>query len=140
MFLLVSHYELCSTFLPQSYLYCLYCSLSPTYLQTLVILVLAGILTLFGHAYPYKHRLTNISEVVILTNFIILLAIRQTPYVIDEYFQFPNEEEEGRCSDQTVKGVATISWILLPLYYLPVLVFAVVIAVRIALYGGPVLW
>ncbi|CAI8057065.1 hypothetical protein GBAR_LOCUS31079 [Geodia barretti] len=107
---------------------------------TLVILVLAGILALFGHAHPYKHRLTNISEVAVLTNFIILLALRQTPYVIDEYFQFPSEEGEGGCGDNVPRGVATISWILLPLYYLPVLVFAVLIIARIVLYGAPPLW
>ena len=115
-------------------------SISPLPIQTLVILVLAGILTLFGHVHPYKHRLTNLSEVAVLANFIILLALRQTPYVIDEYFQFPSEEGEGGCGDHVPKGVATISWILLPLYYLPVLVFAVLVIAHIVLCGAPPLW
>ena len=126
--------------LPKFVLVHLYTNSLPVSFQTAAILVLAVILAVYGHIQPYKHRLTNLCEVANLMDFIILLSLRKTPSVIDKYFQFPDNDGSSGCDDHTPKGVATISWVLLPVYYLPVLLFIAVAATHTALYTAPAIW
>ena len=99
----------------------LYNSHKTVSLQIVVILILAITLAIQGHVQPYKHYWTNICEVVVLVDFIILLALRETKFFIDEYFRFPSDTGDDGCGNLTPKSVAIISWALLPLYYFPVL-------------------
>lgn len=71
-------------------------------------------------------------------NFLLLLLIEATSDIHDAYFTFPpilqsNVTSQGECLDSQT-GIAAITWILMPLYYLPLLVFAVVAGVYLVLY------
>ena len=68
-------------------------------------------------------------------NFLLLLLIEATSDIRDLYFTFPPllQRFDSECVDSPT-GIAPITWILMPLYYLPLLVFAVVACVYLAVY------
>ena len=101
-------------------------------------LVLAIIITVYGFVQPYKSLTANLLEIGVQVNFFVLLLIEATPGIRDLYFNFPsllqsNVTSEPECVD-SLTGIAPITWILMPFYYLPLLVFAVVACVYLALY------
>ena len=107
-------------------------------------LVLAIIITVYGFVQPYKSQTANLLEMGVQVNFLLLLLIEATSNIRELYFTFPpllqsnatsesNVTSEPECVD-TLTGIAPITWILMPFYYLPLLVFAVVACVYLALY------
>ena len=106
-------------------------------------LVLAIIITVYGFVQPYKSLTANLLEIGVQVNFFVLLLIEATSGIRDLYFNFPsllqsNMTSEPECVD-SLTGIAPITWILMPFYYLPLLVFAVVACVYLALYLAPYL-
>ena len=84
-------------------------------------------MTIYSYIQPYKSRLANVFETAINLNFLLLLTISSTSFFTDDFFLFPSfanvTESTGKESYCTsVEGVAGISWILMPLFYLPVVV------------------
>ena len=101
-------------------------------------LVLATIITVYGFVQPYKSRTANLLEMGVQVNFLLLLLIEATSNIRDLYFTFPpllqsNVTSEPECVDSPT-GIAPITWILMPFYYLPLLVFTLVACVTFALY------
>ena len=101
-------------------------------------LVLAIIITVYGFVQPYKSRAANLLEIGVQVNFLLLLLIEATSNIRDLYFTFPpllqsNMTSEPECVDSPT-GIAPITWILMPFYYLPLLVFTVVACITFALY------
>ena len=101
-------------------------------------LVLAIIITVYEFVQLYKSRTANILEIGVQVNFLLLLLIEATSGIHELYFTFPpllqsNTTSEPECVD-TLTGIAPITWILMPLYYLPLLVLTVVACVYLALY------
>ena len=101
-------------------------------------LVLATIITVYGFVQPYKSRTANLLEMGVQVNFLLLLLIEATSNIRDLYFTFPpllqsNVTSEPECVDSPT-GIAPITWILMPFYYLPLLVFTVVACITFALY------
>ena len=101
-------------------------------------LVLAIVFTVYGFVQPYKSLIANIIEMGVQINFLLLLLIEATSEIHDIYFTFPpilqsDATSQGECVD-TLTGIATTTWILMPFYYLPLLVFAVVAGVHLVLY------
>ena len=101
-------------------------------------LVLAIIITVYEFVQLYKSRTANILEIGVQVNFLLLLLIEATSGIRELYFTFPpllqsNTTSEPECVD-TLTGIAPITWILMPLYYLPLLVLTVVACVYLALY------
>ena len=101
-------------------------------------LVLAIIMTVYGFVQPYKSQTANLLEMGVQVNFLLLLLIEATSNIHELYFTFPpllqsNTTSEPECVD-TQTGIAPMTWILMPFYYLPLLVFAVVACVYLALY------
>ena len=101
-------------------------------------LVLGIIMTVYGFVQPYNSRTANILEMGVQVNFLVLLLIEATSGIRDLYLTFPsllrsNVTSKPECVDSPT-GIAPITWILMPLYYLPLLVFAVVVCVYLALY------
>ena len=101
-------------------------------------LVLAIIITVYGFVQPYKSQTANILEMGVQVNFLVLLLIEATSNIRELYFTFPpllqnNMTSEPDCVDSST-GIAPITWILMPLYYLPLLVLTVVACVYLVLY------
>ena len=101
-------------------------------------LVLAIIITVYGFVQPYKSRTANLLEMGVQVNFLLLLLIEATSNIRDLHFTFPpllqsNVTSEPECVDSPT-GIAPITWILTPFYYLPLLGFTVVAGVYLALY------
>ena len=101
-------------------------------------LVLAIIITVYGFVQPYKSRTANLLEMGVQVNFLLLLLIEATSNIRELYFTFPpllqsNVTSEPECVDSPT-GIAPITWILMPFYYLPLLVFTLVAGVTFVLY------
>ena len=101
-------------------------------------LVLAIIITVYGFVQPYKSQTANFLEMGVQVNFLVLLLIKATSNIHELYFTFPpllqsNMTSEPECVDSP-RGIAPITWILMPLYYLPLLVLTVVACVYLVLY------
>ena len=101
-------------------------------------LVLAIVITVYGFVQPYKSQTANLLEMGVQVNFLLLLLIEATSNIRELYFTFPpllqsNATSEPECVDSPT-GIAPITWILMPFYYLPLFVFAVVACVYLALY------
>ena len=101
-------------------------------MQAALILVLSITLAVYGHYQPYKSNATNLLEIAILADLLILLLLRDTPALIEDFLKFPGDGShhiytEGECTD-TPDGIAAIVWILSPFYYAPVFLFTVLLA------------
>ena len=101
-------------------------------------LVLAIIITVYGFVQPYKSQTANFLEIGVQVNFLVLLLIEATSNIRELYFTFPpllqsNVTSEPECVD-SLTGIAPITWILMPFYYLPLLVLTVVACVYLVLY------
>ena len=86
-------------------------------------LVLAVYTTLYVYIQPYKSRLANVIESAVNMNFLLLLILNSTAFFHDDYLTFPAPAEPynsttDSCSG-SVRGVATVSWVLMPFYYIP---------------------
>ena len=92
----------------------------PNVLQGIILLVLAVYTTVHGYIQPYRVRLTNLLELAVNVNFCMLLLIVTTPYFYDDLFIFPSHTEDTECSG-IHNSIAQVIWILMPVYYLPLL-------------------
>ena len=88
----------------------------------------------YVYMLPYKEMLVNIIELFFQLCFLIFLLLRSTQSVIDDYLIFPNDHalasyDSDGCSNET--GIAKITWLLLPFAYLPLVVIAIIVNVKI---------
>lgn len=83
---------------------------------------------IYGYVQPYKSKLSNITEAAVNINFLVLLILNATAFFHDDYLTFPPlvQSANDTCSD-SVHGIATVSWILMPFYYLPLVGFFVIL-------------
>ena len=102
------------------------------------------LLALYGSIQPYKSLVTNIMELVLQTNFIILLALESTTFFRD---MFPSlghrvqagtslgnetsEECSGEANDHTVSPFTAV---LLLCYYFPLFLFIVTASMKLIQY------
>ena len=103
------------------------------------LLVVAVYTTIYSFIQPYRSRLANHFEIAVNLNFLLLLTISSTSFFTDDFFFFPSfadvtESTGGESYCGSVEGVAVVSWVLMPFYYLPVLVAVVTVAVLVALH------
>jgi hypothetical protein len=94
-------------------------------------------LAIYGLIQPYKSKLTNVLELVVQINFIILLALESTSFLRDTYNTFPpppkmqtiaqlnTTSAEGSACEDAPMGISGLSKILLPFYYLPLLLLII---------------
>ena len=90
------------------------------------IVIVAVIIAIHGYVQPYRSRLANLLELAVSINFLILLLINTTPYFNEDMFFFSSAEHNS--TSECTNGVAQISWLLLPIYYLPIFVASVTAA------------
>lgn len=102
------------------------------------VLLVALYTTVYIYVQPYKSKLTNMIESGINLNFLVLLILNTTAYFREDYLIFPapvqSVNSSNSCSD-SVNGIATVSWILMPFFYLPLLVFCVTILIILLAYA-----
>ena len=110
-------------------------SISVQQLPPLLVVCIA--LATYGYIKPYKSLFANLMEVVVQTNFIILLTLESNGFLRDTYNTFPpllndtvniTPNEVATCSD-SFTGVSRLAIILLPFLYFPVLLFTIIAAV-----------
>ena len=72
-------------------------------------------------------------------NFLLLLILNTTAFFREDYLTFPAPPEvqssnaTSSCT-HSVSGVATVSWILMPFYYLPLAILCMVLGLKLFLY------
>lgn len=94
-------------------------------MQVFLLLFLCVSLVLYGFMQPYKSLLVNILEVVVDLSFIFLLLLVSSQ-ILDPYYDIPQTKitnETSTCGSNG-RGVATVTWILTPLYYFPLIFLA----------------
>ena len=109
-------------------------------LQASPAFLLAVIIAVYGCVQPYKDTLTNILEIFVQVDFLILVFLWATPHISEEFFVFKppsnSTSSHGECAGDT-KGVAEIVWILMPIFYLPLvtlLILLITTAVKVLTY------
>lgn len=79
-------------------------------MQVYSILSLVFLLAGYSYLLPYKSRVANAFEVILLFNLIVLMLLDATPLVKKSLFLFEAGVE-----------VSPINWLLFSFYYLPIL-------------------
>ena len=100
-----------------------------------LLLFLCVVVVLYGYIQPYRAHAVNIVEVIVEVNFFFLLLLVSSQ-LLEQFLAIPFPSEGSRSSSYCVGsdvGVATVTWILTPLYYLPLLVLAGLVTAYIIL-------
>ena len=115
-------------------------------LQVPPLLIVCLILALYGFIQPYKSLFANVMEIVVLTNFILLLALESTSFFRDLFPSLGQMVQAGTslrngtdvdlCNDETDNGhgLTGFTIILLPFYYIPLFLFIVAASIKLILY------
>lgn len=86
--------------------------------------ILMIMFTVYAYVLPYKEMLVNIVELFFQLSLLMFLLLRSTGSIVDDYLIFPNHEHSdddlNSCSSET--SIATLTWILFPFAYLPLVV------------------
>lgn len=103
--------------------------------QVVPLLLLTIYTAVYGYVQPYQSKLTNLIEAAVNINFLVLLILNATAFFRDDYLTFPNLSHSANdtCSD-SVHGIATVSWILMPFYYLPLGALCVILLAALLAY------
>ena len=107
------------------------------------MLILVISLIVYGYVLPYKSRVANGVEIATQLNFLTLLILEATPLFRETLFFFP--APTGKAGDAEMKSsshecddspatTSSLSWLLLPFYYVPLVVFVALVIVYGVLY------
>lgn len=96
------------------------------------------LIAVYGYFQPFKATAVNILEVVLSVDTIILLLLRRTETIEDalgmsSVVQIQSRNESDTDCVGEVKGITDFTWLLFPLYYLPLLISCAAAVVWIAL-------
>ena len=91
--------------------------------QVVGVMVVAVNVTVYGYIQPYKSLLANLLEIAVNINFLFLLLINSTSFFHEDMFTFSDISSNITSSDcgSSIAGIAHVSWLLMPVYYLPIL-------------------
>ena len=107
-----------------------------SFIQVVRVFLVGIYTTVYSYTQPYRSRLANYVEIAVNLNFLFLLLINATSFFNDDFFIFSTLSGnstavvDSHCS--SVSGIAVVSWILMPFYYLPILggfIIAVVLTI-----------
>lgn len=104
------------------------------------MLVLVLSIVIYSYVMPYKSKVANAIEIVVQLNFLTLLVLEVTPLFRDTLFVFPTptdrdlERSRTECVDSPA-DTSSLTWLLLPFYYLPVLGLLLVGVIYLVLYS-----
>ena len=104
------------------------------------LFIMCIMLAIYGFIQPYKSKLTNVLELVVQINVIVLLALESTNFLKETYNTVPPlsqmqasaqlnttatvADDSSPCKDAPI-GISDLSKILLPFYYLPLLLLII---------------
>ena len=93
-----------------------------------VIMTLMVIIAVSSYCKPYKSLLVNVLDLVLACDILIMLMLRNTTYLTEQYQVFLDSEEDTRrslnselCIDRFT-AITDMATILVPFYYLPLAV------------------
>ena len=108
-----------------------------------VIYILLIIIVTIGFCQPYKHWYSNVLEVVIASDILVLLLLRNTNEVENDLQVIPQQSglrkmgRESREECGEIEGVTQMTWLLFPFSYLPLaLSFTILIVWTVYKVGG----
>ena len=87
-------------------------------MQVYAMLLLVSVLSATAFFLPYKSLLSNVIEIFLVLNILLLLLLDATPHIRESLFTF------GAGVD-----VSPISWVLFTLYYIPIIALMGIMAV-----------
>ena len=96
------------------------------------------LIVLYGYLRPYSKRSSNVLDVVVLVNFLIMLLVFNDPAIVERFSLFPLSSnvsslaEFSNCHDDQEMGpivVTALAKILTTFYYFPLLLFILTILV-----------
>ena len=93
---------------------------------------------LYTYIMPYKDMLVNVVELLFQLMFMLFLLLRSTRDIVDDYLVFPYHNNfldnisflNKNCTDNET-GVATLTWLLFPFAYFPLLISTVLITAKL---------
>ena len=97
--------------------------------------ILMTTFALYAFMLPYKEMFVNITELLFQLSLLIFLTLRSTKSIVDGYLKFPHHKHSNimdatRCSSDT--GIASLTWILFPFAYLPLVVIIGIFSVKMS--------
>ena len=99
------------------------------------MVIISVLIVLTGLTRPYSSALTNLLDMVLSVNVLILLLIRNTRQANDDLsavsFHMMKSTDSSSCADYDL-DLSTLSYILLPFFYLPLLLTLVAFCVWLA--------
>jgi len=90
------------------------------------------------YAMPHKEMLVNVVELLFQLILILFLLLRSTRDIVDDYLVFPYRNDiqdeikflNKKCRDNDT-GVATLTWLLFPFAYLPLLIATILMMLKL---------
>ena len=101
-------------------------------------MVLMILLVLYGYLRPYSKRASNVVDVAVLVNFLVMLLVRNDPAIVERFSVFPTSSnlsssaEFSNCHDDQEMGPVVITAfgkILTTFYLAPLLLFVLTILI-----------
>ena len=99
------------------------------------IYVLLILLFVVGLVQPYKHWSYNVLDMVMAGNILVLLLLRKTNQVEEDYQVIPPQSQQrrmgrgGRAECGEIEGVTNMTWLLFPFSYFPLLLTLILLVV-----------
>ncbi len=92
--------------------------------------MLAITIAVYGYLQPHKDMVANLLEVFVQINFLVLVFLWATPHITEELFVFESSSTSDSHEDCVghPEGIAEVTWILMPVFYLPMLALLLVLA------------
>ena len=106
-------------------------------MQAMALMIFIAI---YGYLRPYSWNASNILEVVVLVDFLIMLLIRNDPAIVVQYSLFPSSNVSSSAEFTSCHAyqemehffITTLTKILTAFYYTPLLLFFLTILVTIS--------
>ena len=96
--------------------------ISLAFLQYPAIFMLMISSSVYGFVQPFQHLAVNILETVLSINTLILLLLRNTDIIEEDLGSLSQQPEHAETCQDKVEGLTAFTLLLLPLYYLPLMI------------------
>ena len=99
------------------------------------IFIILILLFVVGFIQPYKHWSYNTLDVVMTGNILVLLLLRNTDQVEEDFQVIPPQSQlrrmgrGGRAECGEIEGVTNMTWLLFPFAYFPLLLTLIILVV-----------
>ena len=91
------------------------------------LVLLAVLLCAYGYCKPFKDWFANYLSVFLLAALFLLIILSSNRLLIENLLTLVTEGFDDDCPREELSGITELSLVLIPFYYLPVLVSMVAI-------------